>query len=99
MSTAKRPFKYCKVKATSFGKDWAQKEYGRGFTKKYMYGKYTGPGKTTKHITAVWDNSTTCQAQVSKCEAATMTDFKKACRETKGRRAGEPFLSLSLWFP
>jgi hypothetical protein len=99
MSMAKRPFTYCKVKATSFGKEWAQEEYGRGYTTKYMYGKYTGPGKNAKHITAVWDDSTTCQAQLSKCEAVTMAEFNHACDETKARRAGEPFLSLSLWFP
>ena len=99
MPMAKRPFTYCKVKATSFGKEWAQAEYGRGYTTKYMYGKYTGPGKNAKHITAVWDDSTTCQAQLSKCEAVTMAEFNHACDETKARRAGEPFLSLSLWFP
>ena len=98
MPMAKRPFTWCKVKATSFGKEWAQAEYGRGYTTKYMYGKYTGPGMNAKYITAVWDDSTTCQAQLSKCEAVTMAEFKKPATKQKCAEQVSPFFPCLFGF-
>ena len=56
-SAEKPPFSYLKAKATVFGKDWAQSEYGRRFTNWFMYRKYISPGKQNSHcILAEWDD-------------------------------------------
>ena len=87
-SAEKPPFFYLKVKATAFGKDWAQSKYGRGFTKRFMYGKYIGPGKqNSRRILAEWDDGQKCEAQLSKCTASTKAECLKACKASTERKA------------
>ena len=95
------PFDYCKVKATLFNKEWAKKEYGRGFTKAFLYGKFKGYSLKRNHIKAEWDDGFEMEAQLSKCIPATKAEFTQACKLTKDRKAGAPLFDASycarLW--
>ena len=65
---------YIKVRATRFGKDWAQKEFGRGYTLKFLIGKVVQVDKeNSKHVVVEWEDKSMMSTIVSHTQQATKT--------------------------
>lgn len=73
---------YIKVKATRFGKDWAQKEFGRGYTLKFLIGKVVRVDKeNSKRVVVEWEDKSVMSTTVSHTQRATKTAYKKAVKQ------------------
>ena len=73
---------YIKVKATRFGRDWAQKEFGRGHTLRFFTGKVVQVDKeNSKRVVVEWEDKSVMSTTVSHTQRATKTAYKKAVKQ------------------
>jgi hypothetical protein len=73
---------YIKVKVTRFGRDWAQKEFGRGHTLRFLIGKVVQVDKeNSKRVVVEWEDKSVMSTTVSHTQRVTKAVCKKAVKQ------------------
>lgn len=83
------------AKATAFGRQWAKDTFGRGFSKKYLYGQVVGLADRGR-CKVNWEDSEVTEATIRTLKECTEEDYNDAVEARKPKPDNPIGLCLCL---